>query len=257
VLPANVETRLVVVLGVGVAASMIAGPVEPYLNHAVHVGGLLTGLLLAMAVDPKVPARKAPVAGGVAAALVVVSICGFLLASKWTMDGTLPDAVIRAEDHLSAEDPESAISILEGALLRDPQGSAETGLYRAMAQNALAWSYVEVDRELERGIQMAEASSAALPGSPEILDTLGYLYARAGRCDAAADVMGRAVEGHSGYGRRRDEVVRACDAKDRPNPDLPVDPLPTREELEEQERLDDEEKQKKQRRNRPVDPIRA
>jgi membrane associated rhomboid family serine protease len=228
-LPEVAASRLKLALAGGTVAEIAMGVLQKRVNNVAHLGGLVAGFLLAAVLRPRLASpRRLPVE--ILAALVLAAGFGRLyLESGRRVEGTLAHAVTVAEDHLMRDEVDRAQALLERALARDLRGSADQ-LLLPIAQNALAWCYVESGRNLERGIALSEESNRALPDEPMLLDTLGYLYALAGRCRDAADAMGRAAELDRGYERRREEVNHACSAGRRPNPDLPVEesgPTPT------------------------------
>src|SRR4029453_2551546 len=112
----------------------------------------------------------------------------------------------------------------EQAIREPAHGSADRHRL-AEAQNALAWTYVELGRNLDRALELSLESNERVLAEPEeirkrvqpvYLDTLGYTPAPAGRCREAGDAMGRAASIQPAYQARRGEVARACAAGERP-----------------------------------------
>jgi putative PEP-CTERM system TPR-repeat lipoprotein len=64
----------------------------------------------------------------------------------------------------------------------------------AVASNNLAWLYVESGDRLDDALRLARNAAEVLPDAPEVLDTLGWTYYRAGLVDAAIAPLVRAVE---------------------------------------------------------------
>jgi tetratricopeptide (TPR) repeat protein len=46
----------------------------------------------------------------------------------------------------------------------------------AVAANNLAWMYAQEDTSLDAALKLAEVAAAALPDTPEVNDTLGWVY---------------------------------------------------------------------------------
>jgi tetratricopeptide (TPR) repeat protein len=64
----------------------------------------------------------------------------------------------------------------------------------AVAANNLAWLYAERGEKLDIALQLAQTAVAALPGSPEVADTLGWVYYRKGLPEFAIRPLKRAAE---------------------------------------------------------------
>jgi tetratricopeptide (TPR) repeat protein len=64
--------------------------------------------------------------------------------------------------------PDEAIKRYEDALAVDAQAS--------VAANNLAWILAERGQDLNRALQLAQTAAAATPDTPEIIDTLGWVY---------------------------------------------------------------------------------
>lgn len=64
----------------------------------------------------------------------------------------------------------------------------------APAKNDLAFMLASRGSELERALRLAEDAQRALPDSPNAADTVGYVYLRLGRHEAALQQLIRAIE---------------------------------------------------------------
>jgi tetratricopeptide (TPR) repeat protein len=64
----------------------------------------------------------------------------------------------------------------------------------ASARNDLAFVLAERGQQLDRALELALGVQQALPDNPAAIDTLGYVYYRAGRHDAALAELQRAIQ---------------------------------------------------------------
>jgi tetratricopeptide (TPR) repeat protein len=64
----------------------------------------------------------------------------------------------------------------------------------AVAANNLAWMYAEGGDNLDAALQLAQAAIVAAPESPEIMDTLGWIYYKKKLPEMAIQAFTRAVE---------------------------------------------------------------
>jgi putative PEP-CTERM system TPR-repeat lipoprotein len=74
----------------------------------------------------------------------------------------------------------------EQALESDPRAG--------VSANNLAWLYLESGESLDMALQLAQAAVTAMPESPEVLDTLGWIYYKKNLPKLAIAPLGRAVE---------------------------------------------------------------
>jgi tetratricopeptide (TPR) repeat protein len=79
-----------------------------------------------------------------------------------------------------------ALGHYEKAFAADPRS--------ATAANNLAWVLAENDTDLDRAMSLAQAAKAQLPGNPEILDTLGWVYVKRAMFPLAVTSFEQAVE---------------------------------------------------------------
>jgi tetratricopeptide (TPR) repeat protein len=63
-----------------------------------------------------------------------------------------------------------------------------------VAQNNLAWIYAENEENLNEAIQMAESAKKLVPGSIQILDTLGWVYYKKGDYQKALENIMAAIQ---------------------------------------------------------------
>jgi len=64
----------------------------------------------------------------------------------------------------------------------------------APAANNLAWIYAERGENLDAALQLAQTAYAALPGSPEVADTLGWVYYKKDLPSLALPMLLRSIE---------------------------------------------------------------
>jgi putative PEP-CTERM system TPR-repeat lipoprotein len=70
--------------------------------------------------------------------------------------------------------------------------------HAAVAANNLAWLYAESNENLERAVMLAVSASQVMPESPEVLDTLGWVYVKNNLPTLAVPPLVRAVEKNPG-----------------------------------------------------------
>ena len=98
----------------------------------------------------------------------------------------VPGRILLARLHILAGRDAQAIELLEAAL---KERSDLPG-----AKNDLAFLLAKQGSDLERARRFAEEARAALPRSPEVADTVGYVYLKKGLAEAAADQFRAALE---------------------------------------------------------------
>jgi Flp pilus assembly protein TadD len=64
----------------------------------------------------------------------------------------------------------------------------------AVAANNLAWMYAESGERLDDAVRLARAAAETLPDSPEVLDTLGWVYFQAGLAAQAVAPLAKCLE---------------------------------------------------------------
>ena len=85
-------------------------------------------------------------------------------------------------------DLENALKMYEQALKNAPTQS------RARAANGAAYVLAELERGLDRAVQLASGALLERPDDPSILDTLGWAYYRSGQYNKAVVNLARAIE---------------------------------------------------------------
>jgi len=63
----------------------------------------------------------------------------------------------------------------------------------AVASNNLAWLYLEDGGNLDLALQLAQSAENSLPDSPEVGDTLGWVYFKKGLTDQAVKTLKESV----------------------------------------------------------------
>jgi tetratricopeptide (TPR) repeat protein len=97
------------------------------------------------------------------------------------------EAAVREFEALSARNPKNVGSLIVSGMLLESMGrkaDAQKRYERALqidptspvAANNLAWMYAESGGNLDVALQLARTAHSKLPNSPEIGDTLGYIY---------------------------------------------------------------------------------
>jgi uncharacterized protein HemY len=99
-------------------------------------------------------------------------------------------------------DKEGAAARLREIVRRDPG--------HAGARNDLAWLLAEEDEDLDLALSLAEAARRIDP-SPDILDTLGYVYLKRGESTAAVAALEMAVEAKADSPSIRYRLATALD----------------------------------------------
>jgi tetratricopeptide (TPR) repeat protein len=123
--------------------------------------------------------------------------------------------------YLDRGDLERSRAILEETVAGSP------GLH--VANNDLAFVLAEMGDDIERALDLARQAKEALPESPAVSDTLGYVYYRRGLLDPAVSELRTAIDGAKARGEvpadfhyhlglalkamaRNDEAIRQFDA---------------------------------------------
>ena len=109
-----------------------------------------------------------------------------LLGKVYIAQRKLDDAT-REFDTVAQKDPRALGARTMAAMLADAQGRHDDARARyerilqadphaAVAANNLAWIYASDGGNLDVALQLAQTAKAALPDSPEVNDTLGWVY---------------------------------------------------------------------------------
>ena len=132
-----------------------------------------------------------------------------LLAAILEIEGRTNDAIAVYEEHranlraldlwqlgrlyLESGDLPKARAALEEALERNPQ--------LHVARNDLAYTLAELGSDLDRALDLAGQAKSAMPDSPAVADTLGWVYYRRGLNEPAVVEFREAIAGAKKSGR--------------------------------------------------------
>jgi tetratricopeptide (TPR) repeat protein len=115
------------------------------------------------------------------------------------------DAALVEFDALAARDPKPVSALTLSGMILDAQGkraAARERFERVMkldasapvAANNLAWIYAQSDGNLDVALNLAQTAQRKLPDTPEVSDTLGFIYYRKGLLPQAIRELRSAVE---------------------------------------------------------------
>jgi tetratricopeptide (TPR) repeat protein len=93
--------------------------------------------------------------------------------------------LLLARLYLNQADLAKALPVLEQVVAEQPE--------LASARNDLAYVLASRGEQLERALALAQSAQKPLGENPAAIDTLGYVYYRAGRLDAALTELQRAI----------------------------------------------------------------
>jgi hypothetical protein len=113
---------------------------------------------------------------------------------------------------------DKAARLMERAMVTAPELAAPE---RALVLNLQAWTYVLLDKQLDRAGTLAREAVALESSNPAYLDTLAYVEAMEGHCSKARVWMDQAVDLDPRYAPRRRELLGACAAGRIPDPNVP------------------------------------
>jgi tetratricopeptide (TPR) repeat protein len=126
-----------------------------------------------------------------------------MLAQVYAADGKLPEARAQVQAMLKANPKFAAGQTLLGMLFEmdhmpaDAQRAYEAALAAdpksAVAANNLAAILADGDRDMERAFELARNAKAALPDSPSVDDTLGWIYYKRNMLPLAVAALERSV----------------------------------------------------------------
>jgi tetratricopeptide (TPR) repeat protein len=97
------------------------------------------------------------------------------------------DEALREYETLSKKQARPVVPLTMTGLILERQGKVDAAIKRyedvlaldsraSVAANNLAWILAERGQDLDRALQLAQTAVAASPDTPEILDTLGWVY---------------------------------------------------------------------------------
>jgi tetratricopeptide (TPR) repeat protein len=121
------------------------------------------------------------------------------------LSGGRTDDAIRQYQQIADKQPKSVSArTIVGVLLdmqhrtNDARAAYErvlqTDAHAAVAANNLAWIYAQQGGNLDLALQLAQTAKAALPQSPEVNDTLGWIYYKKGLGALAIPALQQSVD---------------------------------------------------------------
>lgn len=187
-------------LAVLVAINLVFGFTVPGINNLAHLGGLVGGFVLGMALSPRyaiewnwadgVPAQRlANRTPGAFQALGLLAICVMLVGGIWLGNqrwGSSSDVLLsKAEEAIGAQDLPGAQGLLERAVEADP--SNVQALYELGRVHALR-------NDMSDAISAWEKVLTVQPDEPNTEYLLGQVYAQLGRDSDARDLLTKFIE---------------------------------------------------------------
>ena len=171
-------------------------------------GGDKTGDLLVLSARVHAAAREWPQAEELlkkAIELDPARLRGYgLLASLYVGQNRLAEAETQFQTMIERNPSSVAINTMLGMLheMRGKSAEAEKQYERvlaldgdaAVAANNLAYIYADSNRNLDVALQLAQTAQRRLPGEPNAIDTLGWVYYRKGMTSAAIRELETAVK---------------------------------------------------------------
>jgi Flp pilus assembly protein TadD len=108
------------------------------------------------------------------------------LGQIYAKQGRLPEALVEFEA-LAQRDPKPVAALTLAGIIMERQGNKAGAQQRferviqldsnaPVAANNLAWLYAENGGNLDVALQLAQTAKRQLPNSPEVNDTLGFIY---------------------------------------------------------------------------------
>ena len=103
--------------------------------------------------------------------------------------------------------PENKSAYMQKASINKNRGETDKAIatYEALlkavktyppAENDLAYLYAQVNRKLDRALSLALSAKRKIPNTPEIADTVGYVYLKRNSLVQAAQHMSEAIDGN-------------------------------------------------------------
>ena len=127
-----------------------------------------------------------------------------LLGQLFVRQGRLRDAIREFEEVTRRDETSVAGHTMLGLLyhsqrdaaaaVRHYQRAVELDPGAAAAANNLAWLYAENDENIDVALQLAQSARAKLPSSPEISDTLGWVYYKKAMLPLAIKAFEQSIE---------------------------------------------------------------
>jgi tetratricopeptide (TPR) repeat protein len=115
------------------------------------------------------------------------------------------DAALAEFDELAKHDPRPVAPLTFAGVILLAQGKTSEAQDRferalqvdptaAVAANNLAWIYSESGRNLDIALQLAQTAHRKLPDTPEVADTLGFIYYKKNLLPQAIQSLNAAVD---------------------------------------------------------------
>jgi tetratricopeptide (TPR) repeat protein len=115
------------------------------------------------------------------------------------------DAALVELDNLARQDPKPVAALTLAGTILLTQGKTAEARQRfekalevdpsaAVAANNLAWIYGSSGENLDKALELAQTAYSKLPNSPEVGDTLGFIYYKKDLLPQAIDILKAAVE---------------------------------------------------------------
>jgi tetratricopeptide (TPR) repeat protein len=127
-----------------------------------------------------------------------------MLAQLYVSQNKLEQARIEFENLAAKQSKPTGALTMSGMILQ-AQGRNDLAAQRyeealasdaraAIAANNLAWMHAESGKDLDKALTLAQTAASVLPESPEIMDTVGWVYYKKQLPDLAIPLFERSVE---------------------------------------------------------------
>jgi tetratricopeptide (TPR) repeat protein len=115
------------------------------------------------------------------------------------------DAALKEFDAVAARQEKPVVALTMGAMILQAQGNlapARERLEKALsiepkaviAANNLAWIYADAGENLDAALNLAQTATQTLPDTPELMDTLGWVYYKKKLPQLAIPLFARSAE---------------------------------------------------------------
>lgn len=126
------------------------------------------------------------------------------LGHVYARQGRLDEALVEFET-LATRDPKPVAALTLSGMILEAQGKTTAARERfervmqvdasaPVAANNLAWIYAQSGASLDRALDLAQTAQRKLPTTPEVSDTLGFVYYKKGLWPQAVRALRTAVE---------------------------------------------------------------
>jgi tetratricopeptide (TPR) repeat protein len=131
-----------------------------------------------------------------------------LLGQLYAKQGRLDEALTEF-DALAQRDSKPVAALTMTGIVLEAQGKGAAARERyervieldgsaPVAANNLAWMYAQSNDKLDRALELAQTARRGLPKTPEVSDTLGFVFYKKGLLPQAVDALRSAVEADAG-----------------------------------------------------------